>query len=73
MKTFLFSYSYQGAESVFEIRAESAEDAKKRVMRLQYATLDGELVAKVPTNRVFVPLLSHLLSALTKIFSLKRS
>jgi len=69
MKTYLFSYSYQGAESVFEIRAESAEDAKRRVMRLQHATLDGELMAKIPTNRGLAPFLSAALRTISSMLS----
>ncbi|MES2584750.1 MAG: hypothetical protein V4627_18640 [Pseudomonadota bacterium] len=67
MKTYLFSYNYQNAESVIEIRAESADDARKRVARLQYATLDGELMAKIPASRGLAVFLSPLLNFLTSI------
>jgi hypothetical protein len=48
-KTYLFSYPYQGAECVLEIRAADAEDARRRLSRLQYARYDGELVVKIPS------------------------
>ncbi len=51
MKTYLFSYVHQGTECVLEIQADSADDACKRVARLQYATFDGELMAKIPVSR----------------------
>jgi hypothetical protein len=47
-RTFLFSYRHAGAEWNLEIRATSEEDARARIDRLQYATYEGELVAKVP-------------------------
>jgi hypothetical protein len=72
VKTYLFSYSYQGADCVFEIRADSADDARKRVARLQYATLDGELVAKVPATPMLTSVLSPLLSFLARVGSLIR-
>lgn len=68
-KTYLFSYRYEGADCVLEIRAEGMEDAKRRVSRLQYATYDGELMAKLPVHRklsgVMTPLLSFFLWLVT--------
>jgi len=72
MKTYLFSYTYQGAESVFEIRADSADDARRRVARLQYATLDGELVAKIPATPVLTGIMSPCVNFLARIGSLVR-
>jgi hypothetical protein len=63
-KTYLFSYSYQGAECVMEIRAADAEDARKRLGRLQYARYDGELVAKIPTS----PSLNSVLRPFVRFF-----
>ncbi|WP_291519410.1 hypothetical protein [Acidovorax sp.] len=71
MKTYLFSYRHQGAECVFEIRADSADDARKRVARLQYATLDGELMAKIPASSGVTALLSPLLNFLISIIPSK--
>lgn len=71
MKTYLFSYNHQGAECVFEIRADSADDARKRVARLQHATFDGELVAKIPVSQGMTALLSPLLSFLISIIPSK--
>ncbi len=68
MKTYLFSYRYEGAEYAFEMPAESLDDAKRRVARIQYATLDGELVAKVPVNSTISVLLSPLLSFFFGLF-----
>ena len=62
MKTYLFSYMHQGAECVFEICADSADDARKRVARLQYATLDGELMAKIPTTQTASGILGRVLN-----------
>ena len=67
MKTYLFSYNYQGAECVFEIRADSTEDAKRRVARIQYATFDGELVAKIPASKSMTAILSPLLRFLISV------
>ena len=46
-ETHLFSYQYEGSSWVLEIKAESPEDARRRIARLQSATYDGVLVAKV--------------------------
>jgi len=48
MRTFLVRYNYAGAEYGLEIMATDAAEAKARVARLAYATLDGELIANVP-------------------------
>ena len=48
MKNFLATYRYEGAEWALELKARDAEDARARLASLTYATLDGELVAKVP-------------------------
>jgi hypothetical protein len=49
-RTYLFSYNHDGQSWVFQIEAESPEDARARVSRLAFATYDGELVAKVPVS-----------------------
>lgn len=50
LDTYLFSYRHNGAEWGLEIQAKSAADARARIDRLQYATLDGKLVATIPAT-----------------------
>ncbi len=71
MKTYLFSYVHQGTECVLEIQADSADDACKRVARLQYATFDGELMAKIPVSRGMAACLSPILSFMISILPSK--
>lgn len=47
-RTFLVSYNYEGAQWSLEIKARSMADAKARLGRLAFGTVDGELVATVP-------------------------
>ena len=47
-ETHLFSYRHDGAEWVIPIQARDADDARRRVGNLAYATYDGVLIAKVP-------------------------
>ena len=49
-KTYLFRYRHDGAEWGLEIVARDQKDAKARLAKLPYATLDGELVARVPAT-----------------------
>lgn len=48
LKTFLFSYNYDGAQYSFEIPAYTLEEAKGRLSRLTFAKYDGELMCKIP-------------------------
>jgi hypothetical protein len=48
METHLFSYRHEGELWELEIPARDAEDARRRIGQLAYATYDGVLVAKVP-------------------------
>lgn len=64
MKLYLFSYQYNGEIYCFEIRAEDPEDARARVMRLAYATYDGEIVAKQPAKFGVVVWVRNWLSSL---------
>lgn len=50
LKSFLVTYRHDGAEWALELKAKSAEDARARLGKLAYATVDGELVAKVPAT-----------------------
>lgn len=47
-KTYLVRYRHDGAEWVLELTANNLDDAKARLAKLPYATIDGELVTKVP-------------------------
>jgi len=49
-KTFLVSYRYDGSEWGLHIKARDFDDAKARLARLQYATVDGELAATIPAS-----------------------
>ena len=53
MKTYLFSYSHNGARWELRIQADSAEDAQQRLNRIPYATYDGELALEIPIPSVF--------------------
>jgi hypothetical protein len=48
MQTHLFSYRLDGAQWVMEVKATNAEDARRRIAALTYASYDGVLVAKSP-------------------------
>ena len=47
-KTFLVRYRYDGAEWAVRLDARDAEDAKARLARMPYATIDGEHVMTIP-------------------------
>ena len=47
-RTYLVSYNYEGAQWSLELRATSMADAKARLGRLAFGTVDGELMATVP-------------------------
>jgi hypothetical protein len=49
-RNYLFSYHHEGARWSFEIRARDLADAKARVAKLPFATLDGEIVATIPAS-----------------------
>ena len=49
-KTYLFSYSHEGAEWCLEIKARDMQDAKARLARLPFARYDGELYAVIPAS-----------------------
>jgi hypothetical protein len=48
MQTHLFSYRHEGKLWELEIQARDADDARRRIGQLAYATYDGVLVTKVP-------------------------
>lgn len=47
-KTFLASYNFAGKEYGIEFMAKDRDEAERRLARLAFARLDGELVATVP-------------------------
>lgn len=49
-RTYLFSYSHEGARWSFEIQARDPDDARARLNRLVFATYDGEVKARVPAQ-----------------------
>jgi hypothetical protein len=49
-KTFAVRYRYDGAEWGFQLPARDLQDAKARLARLSYATIDGELVMTLPAT-----------------------
>jgi hypothetical protein len=48
MQTHIFSYRHDGKLWELQMQAYDAEDARRRIGALAYATYDGMLVAKVP-------------------------
>jgi hypothetical protein len=49
-KTFLIRYRYEGSEWAVRITARDYDDAKARLARMPYATIDGEHVMTVPAS-----------------------
>jgi hypothetical protein len=63
LRTFLFSYNYEGAQYSFEIPAYSLDEAKARLSRITFAKYDGELMCKIPAVAgagIFVRILTWL-------------
>lgn len=48
MQTHTFSYRHNGKLWALDIKAENADDARRRIAALTYASYDGILVAKIP-------------------------
>lgn len=46
----MFTYRHDGADWCFEIPARDEQDAKARLAKMPYATLNGELKAKIPAG-----------------------
>lgn len=49
-KTFLVRYRYEGAEWSVRLPAKDFDDAKARLARMPYASVDGELIAAIPAS-----------------------
>ncbi len=47
-KTHVFTYRHDGAEWHFEIKATDADDARKRIGMLAYATYNGVAAGSMP-------------------------
>jgi hypothetical protein len=47
-KTYVARYRYDGVEWGFRIPARDLDDAKARLARIPYATIDGELIVTLP-------------------------
>lgn len=50
MSTYLFEYHFNHATYMFEMPAESREEAEERLLRLPHAKYVGELQMKIPAN-----------------------
>jgi len=48
IRTYLFSYFWQGNEYGMEVKAYSLEEAKGRVKQMSSATYKGEAMLKIP-------------------------
>ncbi len=51
MRTFLFSYWFEGHQYSMEVVAKDADEAKRRVFQMQNAKYDGEAFAKISAKR----------------------
>ena len=48
MRTYLVSYNHEGARWNLELKARDMADARARLSRLVFASLDGEIMARIP-------------------------
>jgi hypothetical protein len=48
LKTFLFTYSYEGSDYALRVTASNQQEAVGRVRRMSTAIYDGEVIAKMP-------------------------
>lgn len=48
MRTYLFTYRYDGAEYSLEVPADSLDEAKGRVSQMGLARHEGEVFVKIP-------------------------
>jgi hypothetical protein len=63
-RTYLFSYSYEGARWSLEIQARDPDEARDRLNRLAFANYDGEVKAKIPCPGIIGRLVANLKGAL---------
>ena len=72
-KTFLVSYRFEGASWTIQLPARSIEDAKARLGRMTYASVDGELVMTLPAyTGPFAALIANLRNALRSLVTPSR-
>lgn len=50
LKTYTFTYNYDGCEYALRVAAHSQPEAVARVRRMSTARYDGEVIARVPTS-----------------------
>jgi hypothetical protein len=60
-KTYLFTYTFDGAKWQLPIKAKTPEEAKARLSRVLYAEYSGELVASIPVPSSWFSRLTNLL------------
>lgn len=51
LRTYLVSYNHEGANWNLELKARDMADARARLSRLNFATLDGEVMIRIPVPR----------------------
>lgn len=49
LKTYLFTYKYDGSDYALRVPALSQQEAAGRVRRMSSAVYDGEVIARIPT------------------------
>jgi hypothetical protein len=66
-KTYLFTYTFDGARWEFPIKAKTPEEARARLNRIVYAEYSGELVASIPVPSTIVPRMVNFFSRLLRL------
>jgi hypothetical protein len=67
-RTYLVSYNHEGARWSMEIQARDADDARASVNRLVFATVDGEVKAKIVVTPRF---LTRFVASFQRLLSLE--
>lgn len=55
MTDFLFEYAHEDGEYGFTIQAETADEARAKLVAMSKAKLLGEVVEKIPAKRGWTP------------------
>ena len=66
-KTYLFTYSFDGANWQLPIKAKTPEEARARLNRMLYAEYTGELVASIPAPSNALPRMANFFSRLLRM------
>jgi hypothetical protein len=66
-KTYLFTYTFEGARWELPIKAKTPEEARARLNRIIYAEYSGELVASIPVPSTIVPRMVNFFSRLLRL------